>query len=139
MLFGGAVGFVSTSASCLSLFTHLVLIPVALICCRVAVTSIEVRFSDRPNPNDSFFSRASYRLLQSVIAHDSGSSFRISSGRRRSIPSGWMQSAKNKRMKFRMSMESAMACDSAERLLRHFRDNFHDFHSMIPTGASCPL
>ena len=32
-----------------------------------------------------------------------------------------------------------MACDSAERLLRHFRDNFHDFHSINPTGTSSPL
>ena len=40
----GAVGFVSTSASCRSLFTHRVLIPVARICCRVAVTSIDVLF-----------------------------------------------------------------------------------------------
>ena len=88
MLIGDAVGLVSTSASCLSLFTHLVLIPVARICCRVAVTSIDVRFSDNPSPSDSFFSRASYKLLQSVMAHDSGSSLKISSGCRRSIPVG---------------------------------------------------
>ena len=44
MLMGDAVGFVNTSASCRSLFTHRVLIPVARICCRVAVTSIDVRF-----------------------------------------------------------------------------------------------
>ena len=36
-------------------------------------------------------------------------------------------------------MESAIACDSADKLLRHLRDNFHDFHAMIPTGASSPL
>ena len=94
MLIGDAVGFASTPASCLSLFTHRVLIPVARICCRVAVTSMDVRFSDKPSPSDSFFSRASYRLLQSVIAHDSGSNFKISSGCRRSIPVGWMQSTK---------------------------------------------
>ena len=38
-----------------------------------------------------------------------------------------------------MSIASAIACDSADRLLRHFRDSFHDFQSMIPTGASSPL
>ena len=37
------------------------------------------------------------------------------------------------------SMESTIAWDSADKLLRHFRDNFHDFHSIIPTGASSPL
>ena len=55
----GAVGLVRTSASCRSLFTYRVLIPVARICCRVAVTSIDVLFSDKPSPSDSFFSRAS--------------------------------------------------------------------------------
>ena len=139
MLDGDAVGLVNTSASCRSLFTHLVLIPVARICCRVAVTSIDVRFSDNPNPNDSLFSKASKRLLQSVIAHDSGSNFKTSSGRRKSMPSEWMQSAKNKRIKLSISTESAMACDSADKLLRHFRDSFQDFHSMIPTGASSPF
>ena len=44
MLKGDAVGLVNTSASWRSLFTHRVLIPVARICCRVAVTSIDVRF-----------------------------------------------------------------------------------------------
>ena len=63
MAAAGAVGFVNTSASCLSLFTHRVLIPVARIGCLVAATSIDVLFSDRPNPSDSFFSRASYRLF----------------------------------------------------------------------------
>ena len=134
----GAVGFARTSASCRSLLTHRVLIPVARICCRVAVTSIDVLFSDKPRPSGAFLSRASYRLLQSVIAHDSGNSRSTRSGCRKSIPSGCKQSAKNKRMKFKMSIESAIACDSADKLLRHFRDNFQDFQSIIPTGASCP-
>ena len=94
MLMGDAVGLVKTSASCRSLFTHLVLIPVARMCCRVAITSIDVRVSDKPSPRDSLFSRASYKLLQSVIAHNSGSSFKTSSGRLKSIPSRWMQSTK---------------------------------------------
>ena len=42
-------------------------------------------------------------------------------------------------MKFKTSTESAMACDSADKLLLHLRDNFQDFHSMMPMGASCPL
>ena len=103
MLAGGAVVFVRTSAICRSELTHRVRIPVARICCLVAVTSIEVRFSERPNPRDSLFSMASYRLLQSVIAQDSGRSLRTSSGRRRSIPSEWRQSAKKRRTKFSMS------------------------------------
>ena len=94
MFMGDVVGLVKTSASCRSLFTHLVLIPVDRICCRVAVASIDVLFSDKPSPRDSLFSRASYKLLQSVIAHDSGSCFKTSSGRLKSIPSGWIQSTK---------------------------------------------
>ena len=43
------------------------------------------------------------------------------------------------RMKFKTSTESAIACDSADRLLRHLRVSFQDFHSIIPTGASSPL
>ena len=42
-------------------------------------------------------------------------------------------------MKFSMSTESAIACDSADRLLLHFLDSVHDFHSIIPTGASSPV
>ena len=74
---GRAVPFVNTSANCRSEFTHLVFKPVALICCFVAITSIDVRFSEppRPNPSDSFFSKASYKLLQSVIAIASGREF----------------------------------------------------------------
>ena len=139
MLAGGAVVFVSTSAIWRSELTHRVRIPVALICCLVAVTYIEVRFSERPNPSDSLFSKASYKLLQSVIAQDSGRSLKTSSGRRRSIPSGWRQSTKKRRTKLSMSTESAMACDSAARLLRHLRPSFQDFHYITPTGASCPL
>ena len=90
ILAGGAVAFVNTSASCRSEFTHLVFKPVALICCFVAITSIDVRFSEppKPNPSDSFFSKASYKLLQSVIAIASGRSFNTSSGLRRSMPWG---------------------------------------------------
>ena len=141
MLPGGAFGFVNTSANCLSEFAHLVLTPVALICCRVAEISKEVRRSDpeSPNPRDSLPSSASSRLLQSVMAKASGNNCKTASGCLRSMPAGWRQSAKNKRIKLSMSIESAMACDSALRELRHFRPSFHDFQSMIPTGASCPL
>ena len=50
----GAVGFVSTSTNCLSLFTLRVLIPVARIGCLVSVTSMVVLFSDNTRPKDSF-------------------------------------------------------------------------------------
>ena len=46
--------------------------------------------------------------------------------------------AKKRRTQLSISTESAIACDSAAKLLRHLRGNFHDFHSMTPTGASFP-
>ena len=42
MVAAGAIGLINTSASCRSLFTHRVRIPVARICCIVAITSIDV-------------------------------------------------------------------------------------------------
>ena len=57
MLDGGTVAFVNTSANCRSELIHLVFTPVAFICCLVADTSIDVRFSERPKPSDSLFSK----------------------------------------------------------------------------------
>ena len=131
----GTVNLVNTAARCRSLLAHLswsqspsfVVVPLPL----------QSVFSDRPHLRDSF-SRASYRRLQWVIAQDSESKLNTSPGLRRSIPLGRMQSAKKIRTQLSMSTESAIAWDSADKLLRHFR-GFHDFHTMTPTGASCPL